>query len=226
MSFLFLFQLGIYIYKFGPAFLILPPPPLNVGVTGLCQLPWLTHRHLISSSLSPSPHSLCDLALVFPQQPLSLAPKDVLFLIPGEYKCPFPSLLGGQLRQVDIFQINFSKNLGNNCRKYKCVSSIQFNVYGESLFSVSVWVTVINGTQFQQWGSLLSKEEAGKEQDCLHSREIRATARLPEQLDGCAVCTGLGREALAKGDLLHCVRRLRSRQWDFLDPDDGGFLFV
>lgn len=46
----------------------------------------------------------------------------------------------------------------------------------ESLrFSVSLG-SVINGTQFQECGILISKEEAGKRQDCLKSREIRAIA--------------------------------------------------
>ena len=48
---------------------------------------------------------------------------------------PFPPVLSLQLRQVDIFKINFYKNLErerNNCRKYKWVSPILFNIYPKS----------------------------------------------------------------------------------------------
>lgn len=58
------------------------------------------------------------------------------------------------------------------------------------MFSVTLWMAVINGAQFQEWGSLLPKTAAGVRAQLLLIQEDKGH-RNPEQLAGVlCVCRG------------------------------------
>ena len=51
------------------------------------------------------------------------------------------------------------------------------------MFSVTLWIAVINETQLQEWGSLLSKKRGGVRARLLTIREDKGHS-YPEQLAG------------------------------------------